>query len=138
MQVYIIKSCIDYCNSLLCGVSDYNINRLQQIQNSAAHIVTNTQRYDHVAPILQKLYWLPVKQCIDFKILLITNNLSMIWHLNTCVNWYPLEISGHPVRYYCRCLCLSSTRLPIVGLVLQPPLCGIGCQQILEMCHLFF
>ena len=25
----------------------------------------------------------------------------------------------------------------IVHLVLQPPLCGIACQQILEMCHLF-
>jgi len=32
----------DYCNSLLYGISDYNINRLQRIQNSAARIVTNT------------------------------------------------------------------------------------------------
>jgi len=33
---------IDYCNSLLCGISDFNINRLQPIQNSVACIVTNT------------------------------------------------------------------------------------------------
>ena len=49
-----VKSTIDYCNSLLFGISDYNINRLQRIQNSAARIVTNTRKYDHITPILQK------------------------------------------------------------------------------------
>ena len=45
---------------------------------------------------------------------------------------YP-QNSGHPVRYYCRCQCLGSSHMVIVRLVLQPPLCAIGCQQILEM-----
>ena len=67
-----VTSRIDYCNSLLYGISDYNINRLQRIQNSAARIVTNTRKYDHITPILQKLHWLPVRQRIHFKILLIT------------------------------------------------------------------
>jgi len=49
-----VTSRIDYCNSLLYGISDYNINRLQRIQNSAALIVTNTRKYDHITPILQK------------------------------------------------------------------------------------
>jgi len=40
-----VTSRIDYCNSVLCGISDYSINRLQRIQNSAAHIVTNTRQY---------------------------------------------------------------------------------------------
>ena len=40
-----VTSRIDYCNSLLYGVSDYNINRLKRIQNSAARIVTNTRKY---------------------------------------------------------------------------------------------
>ena len=34
-----ITSRVDYCNSLLYGVSKYNLNRLQRIQNSAAPIV---------------------------------------------------------------------------------------------------
>jgi len=50
----------------------YNINHLQRIQNSAALIVTNTRKYDHITPILQKLNWLLVRQRIHFKILLIT------------------------------------------------------------------
>ena len=36
-------------------------------------------------------------------------------------------------RYYCRCQCLGSSHMVIVRLVLQPPLCGIGSRQILEM-----
>ena len=43
------------------------------------------------------------------------------------------ENSGHPVIYYCRCQCLGSSHIVIVHLVLQPPVCGIGCRQVLEM-----
>jgi len=64
----------------------------------------------------------------------------MTWHLNTYVNWCPLEIhpqnSGHPVRDYCRCQCLGSSHMVIVPLELQPPLWEIRCRQILEMHHL--
>ena len=45
---------IDYCNSLLYGITYYNINRLQRIKNSAACIVTNTRKYHNITPILQK------------------------------------------------------------------------------------
>jgi len=67
-----VTSRIDYSNYMLYGLSEYNINRLQRIQNSAVRIVTNTQKYDHITPILQTLHWLPVRQRIHFKILLIT------------------------------------------------------------------
>ena len=53
------------------------------------------------------------------------------------MNWCPLEshpeTSGHPVRYYCRCLCLGTSHMVIVHFVLQPPLRGLGSRQILEM-----
>jgi len=55
-----VTSSTDYGNCLLHGISDYNSNRLQRIQNSAARIVTNTRKYDHITPIIQKLHWLPV------------------------------------------------------------------------------
>ena len=64
-----ITSCIDYCNSLLYGISKYNLNRLQQIQNSAAYIVANASKSDHITPIPQRLHWLPVDQFIQFKVL---------------------------------------------------------------------
>jgi len=53
-----VTSRIGYCKSMLYGISDYNINRLHRIQNSAARIVANTRKYDHITPILQNLHWL--------------------------------------------------------------------------------
>ena len=49
-----VKYRIEYCNSPLYGISDCEINQLQRIQNSAARMVTNTRKYDHITPILQK------------------------------------------------------------------------------------
>ena len=56
-----VASCIDYCNSLLYGIFDYNINRLQ---NRAAGIVTNTRKYGHITPILQKLHFKSYVDCV--------------------------------------------------------------------------
>jgi len=36
----IVTSAKNYCNSVIYGISDYNISHLQQIQDGAAHIVT--------------------------------------------------------------------------------------------------
>ena len=39
---------LGYIYNTIYGISDYNINRIQRIQNSAARIVTNTRKYDHI------------------------------------------------------------------------------------------
>jgi len=47
IQVFI--SCrLDYCNSLLFGISDGLLRRLQSVQNAAAHLVTGGRRCDHM------------------------------------------------------------------------------------------
>ena len=99
--------------------------------------VTNTRKYDHIAPILQMLHWLTVRQRIYFKIVLITYKSSNDRAPDWCLLESHPENSSHPVRYYCSCLCLTSSDMVIVLLVLQPSLCGIGCPQILEMRGLF-
>ena len=63
---------IDFCNSLLYGLSDTQISRLQRIQNSSARLVKRTPVRQPISPILQELHWLPVKQRIKYKILLLT------------------------------------------------------------------
>ncbi len=63
---------IDYCDSLLYGLPDIRLKKLQRIQNTAARLICNISRFDHITPILYKLRWLPVKFRIDFKVLLIT------------------------------------------------------------------
>ena len=41
------------------------------VQNSSARLVTLSQKYDHVTPILRELHWLPVKYRIMYKTLLL-------------------------------------------------------------------
>ena len=67
-----VSSRLDYCNGLYSTLSSSSIHRLQLIQNTAARILTNTNRRAHITPVLAALHWLPIKSRIDFKILLIT------------------------------------------------------------------
>jgi exonuclease III len=67
-----ISSRLDNANSLLYGLPEYQTDRLQRIHNTAARILTQTQKYDHITPILKNLHWLPIKQRIVFKIVTLT------------------------------------------------------------------
>ena len=60
------------CNSLLYGMPENQIQRLQKIQNIAARILTRSNKQCHTTPILKKLHWLPVRYRIIFKILVLT------------------------------------------------------------------
>ena len=74
-----VSTKLDYCNSLLSGLSQSQIQKLQYVQNSAARLLTGTRKYDSITPILKELDWLPVAERIHYKILLLTfkslNNL---------------------------------------------------------------
>ena len=68
----IITSRLDYCNSLMFGIPKELISQLQKRQNHMARVIIKWCKYDHITPVLVDLHWLPVKQRIDFKILLLT------------------------------------------------------------------
>ena len=67
-----VSSRLDYGNSLLFGLPDTDLKKLQKVQNTAARILTRTGKYDHISPVLGDLHWLLIKDRIDFKILLLT------------------------------------------------------------------
>ena len=69
VHAFIIR-CLDYCNSLLYGASTKLVSRLQRVQNMAARMVTNANKYDHITPVLTQLHWLPVRYRIEYKVLL--------------------------------------------------------------------
>ena len=68
--VSLVTSRLDYCNGLLCGITDELLCRLQKVQNNAARVVSGSKKYDHITPVLKDLHWLPIRKRIEFKILL--------------------------------------------------------------------
>ena len=76
----VIVSKIDNCNSLFYGINEYEIAKLQKLQNSCARLIYNRKRSDHVSDLFVELHWLPVKQRILFKILLFVYKIF----LNAC------------------------------------------------------
>ena len=50
---------------------DSLIAKLQRVQNACARLVYRRSKFTSTAPLLRELHWLPVRQRISFKILLI-------------------------------------------------------------------
>ena len=57
---------------ILSGLPDNQPAKLQKVQHTAAQVITRTRKTEHMTPILSEIHWLPVKYCVDFKILVHT------------------------------------------------------------------
>lgn len=64
---------IDTNNALYINLPFKDIRRLQRLQNTAARLITNSNRFASVTNILHELHWLPVRKRILFKIALLTH-----------------------------------------------------------------
>ena len=78
-----VTSHLDYCNSLLFGIPQYQIKRLQRVLNAAARITCFTPRCSHITPVLKHVRWLPIKFRVEFKSHSLFIKLSMGWLLIT-------------------------------------------------------
>ena len=89
----LVMSRLDYGNSLLFGLPNIQLGRLQRIQNCAARIITRSKRHEHITPVLEKLHWLPVHQRIKYKVLLLTykalNNLAPPYLMELLEEYHP-------------------------------------------------
>ena len=68
----LVSSRLDYCNSLFLSLTNFELRRLQLVQNSLCRVVTRSSKFSHITSQLKKLHWLPVRYRVQFKIGLIT------------------------------------------------------------------
>ena len=67
----LVLSKLDYCNSLLLGSPEYQIDKLQCIQNMACRVIFQLRKHDHITQYLKLLYWLKIRERITYKIALL-------------------------------------------------------------------
>ena len=68
LTVSLILSRFDYCNSLLAGIPDNKLSKLQSIQNHKARLFLRKSRHVTASGLLRTLQCLPVKARIQYKI----------------------------------------------------------------------
>ena len=66
-----MSSCLDYCNSLLSGIAETDLTKLQSVLNLLARVVTKSPPFTRSVPLLPSLYWLLVKYRVHLKICLL-------------------------------------------------------------------
>ena len=122
----LVVSRLDYGNDLLFGIPDVLIGKLQRVQNYVARLVVRCDRRDHITPVLKKLHWLPVKQRVTYRILLLPfralNGLAPIYIVDMLHRRRParalrsannndLQVPSTSSRYGDRALAVSAPRL---------------------------
>ena len=94
-----IHSRLDYCNSLFYGLPNYSVHRLQNVQNTAARIVTRSVRSSHITPVLKSLHLLPVNYRINFKICCITHRALSLHEPHYLSSLFSLRSNSHSLRF---------------------------------------
>ena len=112
----LITTRVNYCNSVLYGITTTNLRPLQSVINVAARLITGNCKFDHIT---DTLHWLPVRQRIQFKLCSLVSNCQRrtapSYLANMCI---PVSAtSGHthlPSAVHCD-LVVPRTRLAHYG-----------------------
>ena len=132
----LVQSRVDYANSLYTGMSFVNFDKLQLVQNTLAYVVILTRKRDHIQPSLKSLHWLPIRQCIDFKVALLAYSIREPQNLNSLLMDYKSTRSLRSAEGHL--LVVPRTKLSFTSRasVLLHQNFGIICHYILETLRL--
>ena len=68
---------LDYYNSLFYGSPMYMLERLQKVQNSAARLIFQCRKQNHISPLVMSLHWLPINARIEYKLSVICHSFFL-------------------------------------------------------------
>ena len=106
---------LDYLNSLLYGMPDHIIKRLQRLLNAAARIITNLGKYDHISDAMKKLHWLPIESRIQYKVLVLVHacvhNIAPPYLSSLLTSYVPSREMPNMVTYGKRSFAYGGPRL---------------------------
>ena len=96
LMLGLVISHLDYCNSILVGLPDVSINRMQRVQNLAAKVVLGKSKMDSASECLSVLHWLPICSRINHKILTLVHKSITGRALEYLQNLLVVHKSGRP------------------------------------------
>ena len=67
-RLQLLSHCAGSFKLRLLHLPEYHFTRLPNIHNRAARLVVLTPVSLHITPVLEQLYWLPIRQRIVFKV----------------------------------------------------------------------
>ena len=63
---------MDYCSSVLSGISGQLLHWLQSVFSAAACLVFSARKSEHIIPLLCELHWLTISETIQFRLCVLT------------------------------------------------------------------
>ena len=57
---------------LLYGLTNSQLAKIQRVPHASARLVCNAPKFCHITPIMRDLHWLPIRERINSKVLLLT------------------------------------------------------------------
>ena len=129
-----MKPKLDYFNYLFHGCPMYMLERIQKVQSSAARLIYQCRKQNHISSILISLHWLLINTRIKYTLTVICHSFLLgqfAIYLSDPLSVYT------PKRNLRSCfdngiLCIlncEQRHLGIAHFLLQPPQYGIHCLQ---------
>ena len=69
LMMGLVVSHLDYCNTVLAGLPEIDLKRMQRVQNIAAKMILQKGRINSSTQCLKELHWLPIRCRVKYKIL---------------------------------------------------------------------
>ena len=91
---------VDYCSSVLSGISGQLLQQLQSVFNPAARLVFCARKSEHITPLLRELHWLKVPERIQFRLCVLALSARRRHTLLRPSSWLPCRFTSSSAEWF--------------------------------------